>query len=232
MRRAARVAAYAIALAGLSLCIATPPSARADDDDGSARVADRGRECSASTDGSGPGSEPSCSSLSAADLEAIDHALTASAAVECDEPRDRLRSLRDAYARHEATIVRNAISARLPMALDALRFCIETAGSARAVADRIAAARQALEAVRDRPECSIPTAGLEQLISAWEAETSPVVRSALESRLDMLAQTTRFCLETVGADRDVVAAPPEPGAPALPGGRALGSPFQPPPSIH
>jgi hypothetical protein len=145
--------------------------------------------------------------LSAADLEAIDQAITASSAPQCAEPRDHLRSLRDAYHRQEAPVVRGAIAARVPMVLDTLRFCIETTGATPS-ADTIEPARQALASARTRAECSVPAAGIEQLIAAWEAESSPVVRGAIESRLETLSQTVRFCLETLGPESVPAPAPP------------------------
>jgi hypothetical protein len=182
--------------------------------------------------------------LSSADLEAIDRTLAAASASACAEPRDHLRALREAYARQEAPVVRSAIASRVPMVLDTLRFCIETAGAAATTPDVIEPARRALAAARTREECSVPAAGIEQLITAWEGEGSPVVRSAIESRLETLAQTVGFCLETLGPAPTQTAAPSDalveptvetaiepaviaPLPPRPTGGRALGSPFTP-----
>lgn len=185
--------------------------------------------------------------LSAADLEAIDRALAASSSAACAEPRDHLRSLRDAYARQEAPIVRSAIAARVPTLLETLRFCIETAGAAATATDPIEPARRALEAARARVECAEPAAGIAQLVTAWEAESSPVVRGAIETRLESLGQAARFCVEALApAPIDIAStttvdttvpssaglptiAPLAQAAAAPTGGRALGSPFPPAP---
>ena len=153
--------------------------------------------------------------LSGADLASIDRALAAAGPGVCAEPSDQLRSLRDAYARQQSPVVRSAIAARVPMVLDTLRFCIETSGPTPPAVDAIAPARQALAAARTRAECSVPAAGIEQLVAAWEGESSAVVRGALEARLESLGQTVRFCLETLGPAAVTVPAEATPVTPRV-----------------
>lgn len=160
--------------------------------------------------------------LAAADLEAIDRVLSSPTPAVCSDAREHLRLLREAYGRQSSPVVQSAIAARVPMALDMLRFCIETSPGA---PDPIEPARRMLAAAREHPGCELSIGSMEELIAAWESESSEVVRSALRARLESISQTVRFCVETTAAP--TTSTPPAPAttssAPRRPG-RALGSP--------